>query len=312
MSAAASMSRVHAVVVTYIPDIHGLRDLLVSLAPQVECMHVVDNTPQTDTRVADVLLALQLDNVLLQRLGGNFGIARAINQGASEAIAIGATHVLLSDQDSTPAPDMVQGLLRAERELRRRGVRVGAIGPTFTDAHTGLTFPFQVERAGRLFYGHAQTSEGQPLVETLSLISSGCLIPADAWQAVGTMREDYFIDHVDIEWSHRARTNGYCLYGTAWATMAHRMGDSQIRLWYFGWQFVSAYPPIRVYYRVRNFIALCKENSIPISWKLRNAIYWIKFVYAHVVFSDRKMQSLRMALRGLRDGLRGRMGPWTG
>ncbi len=310
MSAADSMFRVHAIVVTYIPDIHGLRDLLTSLAPQVECVHVVDNSPQSDARVPDLLSKLQSKNVRLQRLGHNVGIARAINQGAAEAFGTGATHVLLSDQDSTPTHDMVSGLLRAERELRSQGVRVGAVGPTFSDVHTGTTFPFQVDRPGRLFYGHVQTSSRQPLVETLSLITSGCFIPAEVWQVVGPMREDFFIDHVDIEWSHRARSKGYSLFGTAWATMAHHMGDAQLLVWYFGWHRESAYNPIRVYYRVRNFIVLCKEGTIPIRWKLRNAAYWIKFVYSHVVFSDRKLQSFHMAIQGLRDGLRGRMGPW--
>ena len=310
MSATHIMPRVHAIVVTYIPDPQGLRNLLGALAPQVECVHVVDNSPQSDARVPDLLSTLQSKNVRLRRLGHNVGIARAINQGVAEAFDTRATHVLLSDQDSIPNHDMVSGLLRAERELRSRGVRVGAVGPTFTDVHTGTTFPFQVDRPSRLFYGHVRTSSGQPLVETLSLITSGCFIPAEAWQAVGPMREDFFIDHVDIEWSHRARAKGYSLFGTAWATMAHHMGDAQLLVWYFGWHRENAYNPVRVYYRVRNFTALCKDNQIPIRWKLRNAIYWTKFVYAHVVFSSRKLQSLHMALQGLRDGLRGRMGPW--
>jgi rhamnosyltransferase len=30
---------------------------------------------------------------------------------------------------------------------------------------------------------------------------------------VGPMREDFFIDHVDIEWSHRMRAAGHALFG---------------------------------------------------------------------------------------------------
>ena len=300
---------VHAVVVTYLPDIQVLNELLTALAVQVACVQIVDNTPQADARVPALLDELALGNMHLLRMGENLGIARALNDGAAAAIAAGATHLLLSDQDSLPPPDMVTGLLRVEREVTAKGVRVGAVGPTFTDGNTGITFPFQVDVPGKFFYGHTRTNAEWPLVEALTLITSGCLIPAAAWAAVGPMREDFFIDHVDIEWSHRARTAGFKLYGTAWATMAHRMGDAQLRVWYFGWHRESAYSPLRVYYRMRNFVVLCKQDSIPARWKLRNSVYWIKFVYAHVVFGSAKLQAMRMVLRGLWDGLRGRMGP---
>ena len=309
MSGLPARSCVHAVVVTYLPDTQALHELLAALAVQVARVHIVDNTPQADARVPALLDELALGNVHLLRMGENLGIARALNDGAATAIAAGATHVLLSDQDSLPPLDMVPGLLRAEREATAKGVRVGAVGPTFTDGNTGITFPFQVHVPGKFFYGHARTNAERPLVEALTLITSGCLIPAAAWAAVGPTREDFFIDHVDIEWSHRARAAGFKLYGTGWATMAHRMGDAQLRVWYFGWHRESAYRPLRVYYRIRNFVALCKQGNIPTRWKLRNSVYWIKFVYAHVVFGSAKLQALRMVHRGLWDGFRGRMGP---
>ncbi len=300
--------RVQGVVVTYLPDVHLLRELLLVLEPQLAGVQIVDNTPQADARVSKLLHELSFDNVQLLRLGENHGIARALNEGVDAAIAAGATHVLLSDQDSLPAPDMVVGLLSSEHELDEQGIHVGAIGPTFTDAHTGITFPFQVDMPGKFFYGHARTTVERPLIEALTLITSGCLIPAAAWAAVGPMREDFFIDHVDIEWCHRARAAGFKLYGTARATMNHRMGEAQLRVWYFGWHRESAYSLPRVYYRMRNFVALCKLDNIPLMWKMRNSIYWLKFVYAHVVFGSARLQSLRMAMLGVRDGLRGRMG----
>ena len=308
MSGLPARSCVHAVVVTYLPDTQVLHELLAALAVQVACVRVVDNTPQADARVPALLDELALGNVHLLRMGENLGIARALNDGAAAAIAAGATHVLLSDQDSLPPLDMVPGLLRSEREVTAQGVHVGAVGPTFTDGNTGITFPFQVHVPGKFFYGHARANAERPLVEALTLITSGCLIPAAAWAAVGPMREDFFIDHVDIEWSHRARAAGFKLYGTGWATMAHRMGDAQLRVWYFGWHRESAYSPLRVYYRMRNFVVLCKQGNIPTRWKLRNSVYWIKFVYAHVVFGSAKLQALRMVHRGLWDGFRGRMG----
>ncbi len=69
---------------------------------------------------------------------------------------------------------------------------------------------------------------------------------------------------------------------------------------------------MRVYYRIRNFVALCRLPSIRWRWKLRSGWYWLGFVYTQTVFGQQRLAALRMAARGLRDGLRGRMGPWQG
>lgn len=303
---------VDAIIVAYFPDETGLAELLTALAKQVARIHVIDNTPSLDARVPAVLDGLNLSNVALHRLGDNYGIAKALNVGIGLAQTSGATHVLLSDQDSLPAVDMVQGLLRTEQTLTARGVRVGAVAPTFTDRNTGITFPFQAKVEGRLFYGHVRPNPSRPVIEALTLITSGMLVPVEAFDEVGDMREDLFIDHVDIEWSHRARARGWRLFGTSDATMFHRMGDDYLRVWYFGWRRESAYSPLRMYYRIRNFIAICKLRYIDTRWKLRNGWYWLGFVYSHLVFGKNRAQHCLMIGRGVRDGILGRMGRYGG
>lgn len=308
----SASSRVFAVVVAYLPDTEVLRALLDALLAQTAGVFVVDNTPAADRRVEALCAALPQPALHLIRLGENLGIARALNIGIDAALAAGATHVLLSDQDSLPAPDMVAALLAAMDDLQRAGQRVGAVGPTYTDRHTGITFPFQAYIPGRFFYGHRRPDAAHPTVEALTLITSGTLVLAAVLREVGPMREDFFIDHVDIEWSHRVRAAGYALFGVGAAVMFHSMGDQALRVWYFGWRQESAYSPVRVYYRIRNFVALCRLPFIPWRWKLRNGWYWLGFVYTQTVFGQQRLAALRMAALGLRDGLRGRMGPWRG
>ncbi len=308
----SASNRVFAVVVAYQPDVDVLRALLDALLAQTAGVFVADNTPAVDRRVETLCAALPQQALRLIRLGDNLGIARALNVGIDAALAAGATHVLLSDQDSLPASDMVAALLAAMDDLQRAGQRVGAVGSTYTDRHTGITFPFQAEVPGKFFYGHRRPDAAHPAVEALTLITSGTLVPASVLRTVGPMREDFFIDHVDIEWSRRVRAAGYALFGVGAAVMFHSMGDSMLRVWRFGWRQESAYSPLRVYYRIRNFVALCRLPTIRWRWKLRNAAYWIYFVYAQTVFGQQRLAALRMAARGLRDGLRGRMGPWQG
>lgn len=305
-------ANVYAVVVAYLPELEVFRRLLETLGSQVSRVVVVDNTPMDDARVARMCAEPDLHGVSLIRLGSNQGVARALNVGIAVAIEAGASHVLLSDQDSLPADDMVSVLLRAAAVLVEGGKRVGAVGPTFTDKHTGGTFPFQAEVPGKFFYGHRGADSAHPIVDAISLITSGALISVRVLSRVGLMREDLFVDNVDVEWCHRARAEGYSLYGVGAAVMYHALGDHALKVWYFGWRWVSAYSPVRVYYQVRNFVALCRMSCIRARWKWRNGWYCLGFCYSQMVFGRQRLACLRMALRGLWDGLLGRMGAWRG
>lgn len=304
---------VHAVVVGYYPDTGQLNELLIVLSNQVTVIHVVDNTPEADTRVPDLLAELGLPAIRLTRLGENHGIAIALNIGIGKAIAAGATHVLLSDQDSLPEAGMVDRLLHTLGEITAGGAKVGAIAPTFADTNAGITFPFQAKVPGKFFYGHLRPDDANPVVEALTLITSGVLVPVEVFASVGTMREDLFIDLVDIEWCHRARALGWRLFGTGRARMHHAFGTGEwLRVWFFGWRNEPAYSPLRMYYRFRNFIALCRLPYIDLRWKIRNSWYSGGYVYSHVFFGPQKLACLRMAVRGLFDGLRGVSGPYRG
>jgi rhamnosyltransferase len=258
--------------------------------------------------VHDWIVGAGSTNVEYHALGENLGIATALNEGMRQAMAQGATHVLLSDQDSLPEQRMVHGLLRALAGLQAQGIRAGAVGPTFTDRNTGITFPFQSRVPGKFFYGHAVATDEHPIVEALTLITSGKLIPVEALRDVGLMREDLFIDDVDIEWCLRARAYGWRVFGTCMARMSHAMGESDLDVWYFGWRKETNYSPLRVYYRTRNYVALCREKGIDLRWKVRNGWYTFGVVYSQVFFGKHGREALRMALRGLRDGVRNRMG----
>jgi rhamnosyltransferase len=301
-----------AIIVSFNPQADKFVPLLERLLDQLDHVIVVDNSPKdSDAALEQILQAsLPLERVSLCRIGDNLGIAAALNIGIGSALDEGADFILLSDQDSLPANDMVKNLKAAYDRLSATGVAVGAIGPTFTDQYTGYTYPFQADIPGRFFYGHRAPTAEQPDVEALTLITSGTLIPASVLHDVGPMREDFFIDHVDIEWCHRARSRDYTLFGNGQAKMLQSMGEDNLRVWYFGWLFESEYTPVRMYYRIRNYVALTKLDYIDWRWKMRSAWYWTGFVYAHVIFGRRgtRLGCLRMAARGLLDGVRGHMG----
>lgn len=300
-----------AVVVTYHPDTIPLRGLLGTLYGQVQAITVIDNTPGRSAVAAGVVTELQQrwPNLWLHALGENVGIAAALNLGIRRAIEEGYGYVLLSDQDSLPSEGMVACLRSIAERLQAQGVRVGCVNPEYYDHNTDQAFPFQVQLPGRWFYCSAGGAQAKPWLEILTGITSGSLVPIPVFAEVGLMREDYFIDYVDTEWCHRARHHGYRLYGTSATRLQHHLGEDSFPVWMLGWRAYSAYSPQRLYYRFRNFVLILKLRYVSPRWKMRASWYWLGNAYAYTVFSPRRWQNLRMIMRGLWDGVRGRGGP---
>jgi rhamnosyltransferase len=298
-------------VVTYHPNRDFLNPLLDQLCLQCQEVLIVDNSPAGDDSTFEIAAETRrrFDNLRQVRVGMNAGIASALNIGIDVALAEDFEYVLLSDQDSLPSTGMVAGLVQAGREMAARGKPVGAIGPLIRDLVTKMDYPFQAPIAGKLFYGHRFPTPHDPHVIAISIITSGTLISAAAARDIGRMAEDLFIDYVDVEWCHRARAKGYEVVGTGNAVLCHRLGDQGLRVWYRGWKLISEYGPLRLYYRMRNFIHLLRAAYVPRSWKVRSCWYMLGIVYGHVVYSNRRLASFTAVMSGLWDGILGRLGP---
>jgi rhamnosyltransferase len=299
-----------AVVVAYRPNAETLRPLLHALLKQVNGVLIVDNSPADEDDVDAVIADFPelLSSLRLVRIGSNIGIGSALNIGISAAIEEGFEYVLLSDQDSLPAPDMVSQLVHVADGLRKDGVPVGYVGAAYVDRNTGHSFGFQVQEPDRHFYSTRSSDAADPWVEVITGITSGSLHPCSVFADVGMMREDWFIDYVDTEWFHRARAHGYRMFGTPRAVLSHHLGDLSFRVWYGRWRNYNGYSPQRLYYRFRNFVLLMRCAYVPARWKVRASWYWLGNAYAYLLFSPNRLRNLQFVCRGLWDGLCGRVG----
>lgn len=295
-----------AVVVTYFPDADELRRVLALIAPQVDHLLVVDNATSPAHLDHALSPALPVHTTVI-RNEVNEGLGAAYNRAVRWARAQGCRYLLLMDQDSEAAPDMVERLLAAHSRLSR-DVPVAAVGPCFIDAHSGEVAPF-IRIGFPLNRRLTCAEDGQ--VECDFLISSGSLIELDVIDAVGGMDEPLFIDNVDIEWCFRARARGYRLYGIGGARMRHRIGD-QMRTLPFGLGRVIAHSPIRLYYMMRNRVLLYRRPETPRIWVAQDVPRLVlKFMRLSVFIAPRARNARAMA-RGILDGWKRRSGPYTG
>lgn len=297
---------VAAVVVTFHPDVAALRELLGAVAPQVGSVVVVDNgsTPET---LAELDAAVHAVGGTVVPLGENLGIATAQNRGFDHAHAAGATAVLLLDQDSVPAPDMVAALERALATPAPDGRPVAAVGAVARDDRDGEPpFVYAAQRFGPRRV--ELPAEPGARVEVAFLIASGCLVDVRALDSVGTMRDDFFIDHVDLEWGVRARRAGWVLYAVVGADLRHELGDDP-RPVPGRDRTVHVQSVGRNYYMTRNTLLLVRSPLLPTAWRW-GYLWWItKYTVYYVLAVAPRRRRVPLLLRGLRDGALGRSGP---
>lgn len=304
-------SGVVAVVVTYHPETEATNALLRALAPQVGDVVVVDNGSPDAT--IEILGAIASDiGATLLPLGSNLGIAAAQNAGITWARGRDARFVLLSDQDSLPASDMVDRLLAGFAQgsaEAAEGARppLAAVGPITMDGRNeGAALLFSAQRWGPR-RAQIPLADGA-LVEAAFLIASGCLIDRNTLDTVGGMNEEWFIDHIDLEWGLRARRAGYGLYGVVGAGLSHALGDRTQNI-PGRRRDVHIHSPVRNYYMARNTVLLIRSGLMSPWWRWGYAGWITKYAVFYVLAVPLRAVRARLLVRGLWHGLRGRTGP---
>ena len=297
-----------AAIVTYNPELTLLKTVIAAVVPQVDAVLVIDNSEDPALMRATEALCGST-GVVHEWMGVNLGIGEAHNVAIRWSIERGDRFLVLLDQDSTPAHDMVAALRTVLTRRQDAGERVAAAGPCYgyepgvVDSFF-LQFRFPLHRR---FY--ADTLPAGTVIRTDCLISSGTLFSTSALAEVGEMRGDFFIDHVDTEWFLRASADGFHAYGVRDAVMTHALGDGTLKLWFGHWRNYPLHVPERCYYTFRNSLKLYREPHANAAWMLFDLYRLFAMFVISVTRAPNRVANLRNILRGLRDGLRLRGDP---
>ncbi|WP_439825060.1 glycosyltransferase family 2 protein [Aeromonas caviae] len=287
------MSKVYSLITAYQPDSESLKRLVENLSKQTDFI-IISNNSSFDIHSEEFT---DISPVYVINFGKNLGIAEAQTIGMKWGFENGADFILQMDQDSTPHEDMVQELIKCYQEMSQAGLKPGLIGALDYDKVTR-----KVNKA-RLNKGTLIRSDYYDVDSTLS---SGSLIPKDAWGAVGGMRNDLFIDAVDHEYCWRLRSAGFKIIRNKNALLAHRLGDGRFKI--MGLVSVGMPSPFRHYYATRNIFLLLKEKHVPLFWKLSSLIKLSGKVIFYPMFLPKGKERLVFFLKGIRDGLNGYSG----
>lgn len=303
----SSQQCICAVIVCYFSELDQLTQLLSRVSPQVEHILLIDNSASETGPTEIESLIHQYPHCHYLPQTSNSGVAKGYNQGAEWAKTERCSHILLLDQDSLPAPDMVEQLIKAKSSLNAQRMPIAALAPSYTDARNpAIRSTFRQSKGFRIKRIDCSLKNDTP-IEMDQAISSGSLIQLDTFEKIGAMDERFFIDLVDTEWVLRAKALGYVAYGVCSATMTHQIGDRFIRLPLIK-RNVALHSPLRLYYLVRNSLFLYSKPHVPILWAARDSINLVAKLTISLLFSQQRLRQFKMMFKGLKDGIMGKGG----
>jgi rhamnosyltransferase len=281
-----SATRIMGVIVAYRPEPALLQEVVAAVAPQVGTLLIVAN----DGGGWACELPPNAQIITPER---NLGLGAAYNLGIDTARQRGASHLLLLDQDSVPAPGMVAALAQAFTQAGP----VAATGPLWHDSRTG----------GQGFFVHGaqrrRPSRGE-VVAVDFLISSGSLISLRAAEDVGPFDEQLFIEHVDTDWTLRAHAKGYRLYGVGDAHLSQTFGEATLASSPRTRRRIYLYSPERNYYLLRNSILLWRKPYATWGWIARDIRRTGALMLYYALCVPPRRQRLQQMARAVRDALR--------
>lgn len=278
------METVYAIVVTFSPNLTKLKNQKDALINQVDGIIYVDNGSKEQNKIRH---EVSQDCVFLGQ-STNLGIATAQNIGIQAAIEKGATHILLMDQDSIPEYNMVKELINHIKQ----DSKLACVGPKIINGFNPDQIYCGIKIKG--CYVHKYPVTENP-IDVSYCIASGSLIPIDIIADVGLMKDEMFIDGVDLEWGLRAKSMGYNIQIIPHATLIHELGNGKSNI-------ILSHSSTREYYIIRNNLILMRFNYIPMGYKFRKLIFNFGRIAKSLFLNDKSY--FKKAMAGTKDGLR--------
>lgn len=229
---------------------NGASDTLESLASLARlsrkgCLFIVVDNGSEDNSVA-TLKAQSIDlHVELIETGRNLGYAGGNNAGIRAAIDQGAEFVLVLNNDTTVAPDLIERLLDAADENPGAGVFSARV--LYYDDPQRVWFDrarWNPRTLSLEWPGQGSLESDLPTTATESDYASGAALffRTEVANEIGLLDEDFFLVWEEVDWCFRARKAGWKVISVPSAKVWHKIGVS----------FGSESSPLRTYFSTRN------------------------------------------------------------
>jgi len=271
-----------AVVVLFHPE-GDLIQRLECLIAQVSMLFIVVN----DGLDAKRINTLNQKKIRYIDLGHNLGLASALNRGLSLAIEQGYLWCVVLDQDTIVDGNLLSGLAETWRACPYR-------------EHAVMLAPnYRSPSGSRIAY---PTNSVWQFVQ--APVTSGSLIYTAIIAQVGGMRENFFIEGIDIEFALRLRSFGLQVVASGLPLMTHGAGAAEERRFFGRTITVTHHSPSRYFLQYRNLAWIMRRYRKQESLWCRTAIFSMaKRCCIIILFERQRLHKLWAILNGICVGL---------
>ena len=296
MRTSYQLNNLFSIIVTYQTKINEFTNILKMHRDNFKQIIIVNNSPEISLEL------FQSSQVTIINNPDNIGLASALNVGILEAKKQGAVMVALFDQDTLFFDNFMQNMLKNINNYQTNK-RPALFSPVFFNHVTNdygsiINFkPFRLIRS--------KPDKQKTFTHPQYVITSGSFIPISVFDDVGLMREELFIDFVDIEWCLRALAKGYEIVSFPKVEIAHYLGDSSVS--FMG----TSYPihsPLRMYYYFRNAMYLYRLSEIDWNWRIVDAARNLLRFLFYMLFVKNRFTYFKYITKGYYHGFIKKMG----
>ena len=288
--------RLIAILVIFKPDLINFKKVVLQHEKNFNSIILVNNSPEISLKTFQSKITSIIYN------DDNVGLAVALNIGILEAKKRGAEMVALFDQDSMLPNNFCKRMLQLINSYHDYK-NTAVFSPIYLNKITNvygsiINFkPFQLIRT--------QPNKFLNVSYPKYVITSSSFIPIKAIDKVGLMREELFIDFIDIEWCLRARSYGYSIVSFSKVEIEHYLGDSSVK---FMGKNYPIHSPLRMYYNFRNSLYLYRLKEIDINWRIIDATRNLFRVIFYMVLVGNRITYIKYIFKGYFHGLIKKMG----
>lgn len=288
-------NRYCGVVVWYNPDIEVVNNISTYIT-ELDKLYIIDNSYEMNMEIVDKII----DNNKIEyiSLGGNRGLAYALNKGCNKAIDEGFDYILTMDQDSYFELNSVKLM---KEFIKKSNKHYAIIAPNVKSVYID-----ELENKKKIAY--TVLTEGKNK-ELIWVMTSGSMMCVKDFVEAGKFDEKLFIAHIDIDLGIALNNLGKKIIMLSDVVIYQTFGNSKPKK--ILWKVVhpSFANPVRTYYLFRNQVYLLKKYGIKNYGIINVKLY--KFIVKIILFEDKKLKKILMAIKGIFHGLSEKMGKYS-
>lgn len=280
-----------SVIVIYRNKIKAFQKILKQHLQNFNQVIIVNNSPEIS------LDSFSSPQVTIINNQTNVGLASGLNLGILEAKKHGAKMVALFDQDTLLPDDFTKNMLQ-NINAYNSNKQTAIFAPNYFNHVTGRRNSIINFKLFRLI--RSNPNKFKFFTHPQSVITSGSIIPINVLDKVGLMREELFIDFVDIEWCLRVRKQGYEIVAINKVMIDHHLGDYAV---HFMGHHYPIHSPLRMYYYFRNAIYLYRLKEIDWNWRLVDGTRNLFRFLFYMLFVKNRTTYFKYIIKGYYHGL---------